>query len=292
MTAQADCTCLSDAVAEQWVRVAGLRIRYAAAGTGLPVVLLHGNEESRLDWSWVIPRLAANYSVYAPDLPGCGDSDKPIADYSGKFLAGFLADFLDALGLERAVLVGNSLGGLTALLLALEQPERVQALVLVDSAGLGAEVNPLLFPPSLPGIGEAVNVLAGTPLGAVQRAWLRTYLLFGSPWRAPFRWLAEQVRLAGIPFHLAAGLAAARSQHGPFGQRLVVLDELPRLIVPVLILWGALDRVFPSHQASAAAERLPNGTAVVLPGCGHMPHVEDPEAVLTALDPFLSESAP
>ncbi len=283
---------MSGLIEQQWVRVAGMRIRYATAGAGGPLVLLHGNEQSRLDWSWVIPRLADRYRVFAPDLPGCGDSDKPIADYSGAFLSRFLEGFLDALGLGRAALVGNSLGGLTALLLALAQPGRVRALALLDSAGLGAEVNPLLFPPSLPGIGEAVNVLARTPVGAVQRAWLRAYLLFGSPWRAPFRRLVEQVRLAGIPYHLEAGLAAARSQHGPFGQRLVLLDELPRLSVPVLILWGSLDSVFPARHASAAAGRLTRGTAVVLPGCGHLPHVEDPEGVLRVLGPFLSGSAP
>jgi 2-hydroxy-6-oxonona-2,4-dienedioate hydrolase len=293
MTAQSDYrSSMTDLVDQKWVLVAGMGIRYATAGTGFPVVLLHGNEESHLDWSWIIPRLADNYRVYAPDLPGSGDSDKPIADYSGKFFARFLKGFLDELGLERVVLVGNSLGGLTALLLALEHPERVQALVLVDSAGLGAEVNPFLFPPSLPGVGEVISLLARTPLGAVQRAWVRSYLLFGSPWRAPFRWLAEQVRLTAIPYHLEAGLAAARSQHGPFGQRIVLLDELPRLIVPVLILWGALDHVFPARHARAAAERFRKGTAVVFPDCGHMPHVEDPEGVLTALGPFLTESAP
>src|SRR5215210_2718927 len=140
------------AVEERKIEVDGLLTRYLTAGEGAPLVLLHALCESALDWRWVLPALAQAYRVYAPDLPGFGDSDKPAADYSPTFFARFVAAFLDALEVERAAVVGNSLGGLVALRLALSEPARVSTLCLVDSAGLGREVNPALVAPAAGGL--------------------------------------------------------------------------------------------------------------------------------------------
>jgi pimeloyl-ACP methyl ester carboxylesterase len=124
------------AVEERNVEVEGLPIRYLTAGTGPPLVLLHGAGDNALDWQWVMPALAATHRVYAPDLPGSPDSARPAADYSPAFFERFVAAFIDALDIGRATFVGNSLGGLAALRLALSAPARVTALVLVNSAGL------------------------------------------------------------------------------------------------------------------------------------------------------------
>src|SRR5215213_7336405 len=129
-------------VEAQTVEVDGLSIRYLNVGAGQPLVLLHGAGDNALDWQWVMPALAATYRVYAPDLPGSPDSARPAADYSPAFFERFVAGFLDASGIERVAVAGNSLGGLIALRLALSEPERAGALVLVDSAGLGRAVNP------------------------------------------------------------------------------------------------------------------------------------------------------
>jgi pimeloyl-ACP methyl ester carboxylesterase len=120
-------------VQERRVNVDGLCIRYFTAGCDdPPLILIHGDGESAIDWSWVIPGLAVNTCVYALDLPGSGDSAKPNREYSPEFFAQFMVKFLDALEIERAIVVGNSLGGLIALRLALSHPEKVAALVLVD----------------------------------------------------------------------------------------------------------------------------------------------------------------
>src|SRR5215213_1640099 len=105
-------------------------------------MLLHGAGDNSLDWRWVIPDLAATHRVYAPDLPGSPDSARPDAAYSPAFFERFAVGFLDALGIGRATFVGNSLGGLIALRLALSESARVTALILVDSAGLGSAINP------------------------------------------------------------------------------------------------------------------------------------------------------
>src|ERR671933_2508314 len=107
-------------VQEQEIEAEGLPARYLTAGEGPPLLLLHGVGDNALDWRWVMPALARRYRVYAPDLPGSGGSAKPDADYSPAFFTRFVAAFLDALGVDRAAaVVGNSLGGLVGLRLAL-----------------------------------------------------------------------------------------------------------------------------------------------------------------------------
>jgi pimeloyl-ACP methyl ester carboxylesterase len=133
-------------------------------------VLLHGAGDNSLDWRWVIPDLAATHRVYAPDLPGSPDSARPAAAYSPAFFERFAVGFLDALGIGRATLVGNSLGGLVALRLALSEPARVTALVLADSAGLGSAVHPAFTSVNVPLLGEAAIPFWRTSVGAYQRA--------------------------------------------------------------------------------------------------------------------------
>ena len=275
-------------VEAQTVEVDGLPIRYLTVGEGPPLVLLHGAGDDALDWQWVMPSLAATYRVYAPDLPGSPDSARPAAEYSPAFFELFTAGFLDALGIERAVFVGNSLGGLIALRLALSEPARVTALILVDSAGLGRAVNPAFMSVNVPGLGEAAFPFWRTPVGAYQRAWGRTALLFAhTPENVPRDWIAEQKRLALSPGYLEAHLTVLRALVSPLGQREVLVDRLPALEIPTLVIWGARDRVFPESQARKAVSRLREGTLALIPDCGHMPHVECPEGFLAALDEFI-----
>jgi pimeloyl-ACP methyl ester carboxylesterase len=279
------------AVDEQRIDVDGTPTRYLTAGQGPPLVLLHALGENALDWRWVIPTLARAHRVYAPDLPGFGDSAKPASEYSPAFFERFLAAFLDALGIERAAVVGNSLGGLAALRLALSDPPRVAALGLVDSAGLGREISLALRQLTLPGYGELAIAWSKTAPGAAVRAWGRVPLLFARRQRVPPEWLEEQYRLARLPGFLEAALAALRAHMDPRGQREVLLDRLPRLKMPTLILWGARDRVVPPDQARDAAARLRRGSLELVPGCGHLPHVERPDRFAAILGKFVAEHA-
>ena len=279
---------VNTAVEAQPVEIDGLPIRYLAAGEGPPLVLLHGAGDNSLDWRWVIPDLAATHRVYAPDLPGSPDSARPDAAYSPAFFERFAVGFLDALGIGRATFVGNSLGGLIALRLALSEPARVTALILVDSAGLGSAVNPAFTSVNVPLLGEAAMPFWRTRSGAYQRAWGRTALLFTHPPRSvPREWLAEQCRLARLPGYLEAHLTALRALVGPFGQREVMVDRLGLLETPTLVVWGERDRVFPRSQAKRSVARLRDGSLALIPDCGHIPHVECPDRFLGALDGFL-----
>jgi pimeloyl-ACP methyl ester carboxylesterase len=276
------------AVEERRIEIDGLPIHYLESGTGRPLVLLHGAGDNALDWRWVMPALAATHRVYAPDLPGSPNSARPAADYSPAFFEHFVAGFLDALGIERAAMVGNSLGGLVALRLALSEPARVTALVLVDSAGLGRTVNPAFTSVNVPGLSEAAIPFWRTQVGAYQRAWGRTALLFAHPpGSVPSEWLAEQGRLALMPGYLEAHLTVLRALVNPGGQREVLVDRLSLLKIPTLVVWGVRDQVFPHSQAREAVDRLQEGSLALIPDCGHMPHVECHDRFLAALDGFL-----
>ncbi len=278
-------------VEERNIDVGGLPAHYLTAGEGPPLVLLHALGESALDWQWVLPALARTHRVYALDLPGFGYSAKPSAEYSPAFFARFVGAYLDALGLERPAVVGNSLGGLAALRLALSEPARVGALGLVASAGLGREVTYALRLPTLPGYGEAAVVWGKTPLGAFQRAWSRVPLLFGRPERVPAEWITEQTRIAQLPGFTEATMAALRAQVDLGGQREVLVDQLPHLPMPTLVIWGERDRVFPYSQGQRAFSRLRRGTLELIPDCGHLSHVERPDRFAAILGEFLDEQA-
>ena len=272
---------------ERTIQVDGVLTRYLASGTGPPLVLLHGAGDNARDWSYVLPLLGRSHLVLAPDLPGYSPGSAPASDYSPARLAYFATRFMDAVGLDRAALAGNSLGGLVALQLALSHPERVVALCLVDSAGLGRAVNPALIAQRLPGVGELAIAMGRRRPGAALRALARAVLLFGRPWRTPRSWLVEQYRAARQPGFLEATVASLRAVLGPLGQRQVLVRQLGRLPTPTLIISGTADWVIPLTHGRRAARRLPAGRLVQLSRCGHAPQVECPAGVAEALSRFL-----
>ena len=249
-------------------------------------MLLHGVGTSAAEWRWVLPALARNHLVYAVDLPGYDGSSEP-SDYSPAFTARFIGAFLDAVGVERAVVVGNSFGGLVALHLALSDPGRVYALVLADSAGLGQAVNLGIVGLTLPGSGQLVAAWESTPPGAFQRAFRRALLMFARPWQIPPMWLAGQYKVAQVRNFTQTTLQSLRTAVGVMGQREVLLDRLPSLQMPTLVVWGIEDRVIPCWQANAAIARLEKGTLKLISDCGHLPHVEQPERFVSILNEFI-----
>ena len=253
------------------------------------MVLVHGDSASALDWSLALPALARDHRVLAVDLPGNGDSSKPPARYSPALFADAVAAFLDAAGVERAVLVGHSLGGLVAARVALRHPDRVEALCLVAAAGLGRAVTPAMIAHTFPGIGEASLVLGPTAVGRALRRTARPALMLARWWDAPPAWVEEQARLVSLPGFVEAGLRTRRSSLDPWGQRDIVLGDLHRLEMPALVVWGALDAVVPVSHGRAAARALRHGRLEVLPDCGHVPHLERAGAFVDAVARFLGD---
>jgi pimeloyl-ACP methyl ester carboxylesterase len=285
------------AVARHLARVEGIEVEYLVAGQGSDVVLLHGLGDSADDWRGLMARLATSYRVYAPTLPGFGGPSRGMGrgdavDPSVESYAGFCHAFITAKELERPVLGGASLGGLIALRAALDRPERPRALVLIAAAGLGWGITPALQAAALPVFGDIAAGVARFRLGALLRAMGKVPMVFGRPWRVPQAWLADQYHRAQDGRFMETNLRALRMQVGVFGQRRIVLDELPALSIPALVLWGTNDRVIPIGQAYAAVARMPAGRLRLLDGLGHVPHVEDPDRVAAEFRGFLATAAP
>src|ERR671930_198847 len=142
----------------------GHRVIYRVAGSGPPVVLIHGMVNSSRHWEEVALRLADSYTVIAPDLIGHGDSAAVRGDYSIGAHAASIRDLLAVIGVDRATIVGHSLGGGVAMQFFYQFPQRTERLVLVSSGGLGHEVSPLLRSAALPGAAAALRVAANPRL--------------------------------------------------------------------------------------------------------------------------------
>ena len=142
------------------IELHGHRVIYRKAGSGPPVVLIHGMVNSSRHWEPVALRLADSYTVIAPDLIGHGDSATPRGDYSLGAHAASIRDLLAAIGVDRATIVGHSLGGGVAMQFFYQFPQRVERLALVSSGGLGHDVSPLLRSAALPGASALLSLAA------------------------------------------------------------------------------------------------------------------------------------
>jgi 4,5:9,10-diseco-3-hydroxy-5,9,17-trioxoandrosta-1(10),2-diene-4-oate hydrolase len=274
-----------------WLDGRPTRVRTSGTPGAPPLVLVHGNAVDGGDWQGVLPGLSRRFRVIAADLPGFGPWDVLPAAYSPDAMARFVGTVLDHFGLASATIVGHSFGGRAALDFALAAPGRVERLVLVDAAGLGPEIDLGSIVQTYPAMGEWATLLSSWPPVWPLRLMLQVRHLFADPGRAPSWWIADQARLAILPQTYWASLAAARAQVGPAGQGVVHVDRLGELAMPTLVLWGEDDRVVPVAQAAEAARRLPRGRAVVLPACGHIPHVEWPERFVAEVETFLRRLA-
>ena len=156
---------------DEWeIELHGHRVIYRIAGDGPPVVLIHGMVNSSRHWEQVALRLADRYTVVAPDLIGHGDSATPRGDYSLGAHACSIRDLLTTIGIDRATIVGHSLGGGIAMQFFYQFPQRVERLALVSSGGLGHEVSPMLRGAALPGATAGIWLVANRRVRAAHRA--------------------------------------------------------------------------------------------------------------------------
>ena len=262
--------------------VGGVRWRSREVeGRGEPVVFVHGLLASSATWQEVLRPASAGHPAIAVDLPGFGCSDRPWPfDYTVEGAAHGLTDFLDVRGIGRAVLVGNSLGGAAAMLIAAEHPERVAALVLVAPATSEA---PIVWPVLLlraPRLGEIALALASRPLVAYG---LRSWLFAGGA-RVTDHAIDDAWFPLTIPGTRRAALAATRSNP----RRYVGIET--RIRVPTLIIWGREDRMLPVREGERLAAGIAGSRFVVLADAGHLPQREQPAAFSRAVAEFLSAS--
>jgi pyruvate dehydrogenase E2 component (dihydrolipoamide acetyltransferase) len=246
------------------------------------VVFLHGLGGSQSTWANVLGEFADTNRIAALDLPGHGASDKPApdaTDYSVAGLANAVGQVLEQLNLAPAVLIGHSLGGATALQLTLERPKLVRGLVLVNSAGLGIDVNE-----------ELLDRAEAEPSREEARKLLE--LFFQDQRFILERGVEDMFAARSVPGADAAIKALAASSFSREGQQVFLTDRLPDIEVPILLIWGEHDRVFPVMHAVAAAEIVPTAWLEVIEGVGHVPQVEAAPAFAAVVKRWLAALPP
>src|SRR5919197_819320 len=276
------------------VTARGIRTPYLEGGpTDAPVVVaLHGLGATNASLLPTVWDLATDYRVIAPDLPGFGTADKPIASYSAEWFGRWLEGFCDALGLDRFFLLGNSLGGRIAIEGGLMMPERVRGLVLLTPSPAFRKLRQ--FVPVVRLLRPEMAVLPMPLRHATAVAGLRK--LFAEPDRIRASWYAaaadEFLRVMGEPRARVAFFAAMRQIYleEAFGDR-GFWERLPGLRPPALFVWGDRDRLVPHGFARHVVEALPGCRSVVLRDCGHVPQFELPEETHRLVRAFLAEVA-
>lgn len=274
---------------DHYLRVGQFNTRYWAEGSqGSPVVLIHGIGCYIENWLPSFGALAVQHRVFAPDLLGHGRTDKPLnVSYKIADLAKFVMDFMAAVGIERAHVVGHSLGGAIATRLALSYPTAVNRLVLVASAGLGKEVILALRLMTVPVLGELVS--RPSLSGSASLAKLAVY----DPAAITDESVELDYQLATMPNAQKTLLRCGRANSSPFGQAESMygpnIRGLPAIANPVLVVWGRQDQFIPVAHTEVAAKGLPDVRVRIFDNCGHMPMLECTEAFNQLLLEFLSD---
>ncbi len=244
---------------EEWIPVDGSRIRCWRAGAGPALVLLHGLLGYSFSWRHAIPILAAEFEVFAPDLPGAGFSE--LSGYLDCRLSAAgdrLRGFLDACGIKSCDLVGSSYGGATAVIFAANVPARIRHLVLVSPANPWSRI-------------------------------ARKRRMYGDPRRISsetLRGYARPLARQGIFEHAVKIARTWRADMQEFQA------ALPRMkSMPTLLIWGSKDRVVDLASAAMLQQNLPNSQVRVMDGVGHLPYEESPEEFCSIVHEFLASTA-
>ena len=271
----------------KFIEVNGVNVHYKTYGEGEPTfILLHGFGASLFSWREVVEPMAEYGTVIAYDRPAFGLTERPMewegeSPYSQDSQVELVIGLMDALGVEKATLVGNSAGGTVSMLTALKYPERVTSLILVDPAvyaggGAPAWIRPLLGTPQFDHLGP----LFARQLQAQGTEFLKT------AWHDPSKITPEifegyQQPLQVNDWDKALWELTVSSRESGLAERVSEFD------LPILVITGDDDRIVPTEQSLRLAEELPNAELAVIPQCGHVPHEECPTVFMQAVTEFL-----
>lgn len=253
---------MASSTKQEWI-VQGIPTRVLVAGTGPAIVFVHGTGGSGKVWFNQLRRFEASYQVIAPDLPGYGETPLPEHIRSIDDYPAFLSALLDAMGIDQAIFAGNSMGGRVSLQLALDQPERVAGLILLNASGL-----------TLPGV-PTFRVRDAAPEEFAARLYYRA---------AQRTALAE--RFAHSPEQVRARETMLRLTQPPLRQDMQA--RLGEIQVPTLVIWGEGDQIIPPAYADAFVEGIPGSQLAMIERAGHVPMIERPGAVNEAIACFLA----
>lgn len=262
--------------------VGGVRIHYQEKGSGVPIVLIHGFASSVYTWKDEFDVLAQKYHVIAVDLKGFGFSAKPDGDYTRHAQGELVAALLDQLKIDKAWIVGNSMGGETAINVALSHPDKVLGLVLIDSSGVKVAGASSLSPwyLQIPAVGRLLTALAMTSDGLVRKG-LETSFYDDS------KISDDRVAFYYQPLRTSGGQLAVTRAKAQF-EMLPIEDKLSTISVPTLIIWGAEDELIPLEAGKKMNSLIKGSKLVVIEKCGHVPQEEKPESVIKEIENFVN----
>jgi pimeloyl-ACP methyl ester carboxylesterase len=266
--------------------VDGVRWRSREAGPGAggePVIYIHGFLSSSATWKKVLATASVGRRAIAVDLPGAGFSERPWPyDYTVGGQALHLWRYLDARGIDRVVLVGNSLGGAVALVAAAAKPERVAALVLVDAASPRLEIPWQFRVMRAPVAGDLEMEMLCRP---VMELMLRRRVYARSE-RVTREVISDWWDPIPVPGTRRAALAAIRSSQRGFE------DVTSRITAPTLVLWGERDKMLAPSNGLELSQAIAGSRFLTLPDTGHVPQEETPEEFARAVAAFLGRPQP
>jgi len=262
------------------IKTNNIELYYETHGAGQPLVLISGLGYPLWQWHKMLPFLAEHFQVITFDNRGVGQSDKPAGSYTAQMLATDTAGLLDALGIEKAIIAGHSMGGFVAQAMALDFPQKVSKLILC-STNFGG-------PRHVPVTAEAMKVLTDVTSDALTRfknglsvstapGWSEKNPEMIEEW---VKWrVANPIEIAPYQAQMAIGL-------GLISEAAAFENKLPRLNVPTLILFGAHDKVVPPANASLLAEKIAGSKIVIFPDAGHFFPIEIAEAAARTIVEF------
>lgn len=265
------------------IQANNITIYYETSGSGQPLALISGLGYPLWQWHKMVPLLAEHFQVITFDNRGVGLTDKPAGPYTAQMLAADTAGLLDALGIEKAVVMGHSMGGFIAQAMALDFPHKVSKLILC-STNFGG-------PRHVPITPEAMAVLADTTSDPLTRFTNGLKISTAPGWaeahpnevQAWVQWrIANPLDLAGYQAQMMIGM-------GLIAEAASFENKLPGVAVPTLILFGAHDKVVPPANADLLAAKLPNAKTVLLSNAGHFFPIEVPEAASQAVIDFAKQ---
>ncbi len=267
---------------EHYLTVDGVRLCYQECGEGEAVIILPGLATSIDFWQLSIPALARTHHVLAIDLPGFGNSDKPDVGYDLPWIVDRILSFMDAKGVTRASLIGGSVGGQLALMLAIRCPDRVDKLVLMGSSGAWPE-------PSLITVGALYAFWNDAVVtDHIRRNWPDIWhKMFLHQTPVAQRLFRYQMALrANRDRYWAEGRASSRTLKSIFFHS--CLKDLAKVAQPTLLVWGEQDHIHLLSEARALREGIPHSRLVIVPDAGHEVMIDQPIEFNRLVQAFLA----
>jgi non-heme chloroperoxidase len=251
----------------------GVTLHYLEQGDeqGEPVIMLHGYTDSWHTYALVLPLLSPAYHIFALDQRGHGNSSKAEHDYTMQQMAADVVALMDAKGIDKATVVGHSMGSMVAQLLAIHHPDRVSRLVLIGSMTLGGNPGVLEF-----------NAAVKTLTDPIDPAFARDFQVSTLAGEVPPAFLDKVVAESlKVPAHVWRQAMASFVEQN-------TTHDLPKISTPTLIMWGELDPYFPRSDQETLATLIPQATLRIYEQVSHNPHWEQPERFVADLEQFLA----